>query len=129
MKTVLTAFALAACVGAAGQVPPNTQPNRFFDIQSRAPFSARYDTATRILYNTNTGKPVDFFLNSNGDTVSSRGFYIVNNYLQWNNQSYSFDKSRSAWRDEKLWDSRTNKELMRDKNWKMYQQPARRDSL
>lgn len=130
MKTLIITLALGMCVnGAMAQVPTQKKNDMFYDIQSRAPFAARYDTATRTLYNNTTGRQVDFFLNSSGDTISGRGFYIVNNYLQWNNQAYRLDNGRIAWRNEKLWDSRTNMELNRDKNWQSYQQPVRRDSL
>ncbi|MCR6721212.1 MAG: hypothetical protein NVV59_13220 [Chitinophagaceae bacterium] len=131
MKTIITALALICFANAAdAQVPTQKNNDLFFDIQTRAPFAARYDSTTGTLYNTSTGKPVDFFLNNTGDTVSSRGFYIVNNYLLWDNNSYRLDNGRSAWREEKLWDSKTNTELKRDNLWEKYQKPGmRRDGL
>lgn len=130
MKTILICLAMGMMASdLSAQDPTKNKSDLFFDIESRAPFTARYDSTSRTLYNTSTGRPVDFFINSKGDTVSARGFYIVNNYLLRNNNTFQLDNERSIWRGEKLWDSRSQSELMRDRDWELYTQPPRRDSL
>lgn len=81
----------------------------------------RYDSKSSMMYDRGTGRPVNYFLNTSGDTVSSRGFYIVNNYLTKTGEEYNIDKTKASMRENnKLWGIKTNRELDLDKNWKQY---------
>ena len=97
------------------------QPGLYLDIKTGKPIDLRYDSKSSAMYDKTTGKPVNYFLNTAGDTVSSRGFYIVNNYLTKNGDDYSIDKTKVNTRENnKLWGTKSNKELDMDKNWKQY---------
>lgn len=74
------------------------------------------------MYDLDSNQPVDFFINSGGDTVSSRGFYVVNNYLmRGNDQKYSLDTTKVQMRGKKMWGVERDRELEMDKNWQQYQ--------
>lgn len=139
-QSIITAAFALLCTGAIAQTnPTSTQPAKtgdkqqgmYKDIHSGKPLDLRYDAATSTMYNRNTNKPVDFFINNGGDTISSHGFYVVNNYLSLKDNEYSLDKTKSSMRDKKLWGTTSNKELEQDKNWKSYTgaEKMKKDSL
>lgn len=99
---------------------PGNQPGLFLDLKTGQPVDLRYDSKTSMMYNRSTGRPVNFFINNTGDTISSRGFYIVNNYLSKSNDDYMIDKTKASMRENKLWGIKSNQELKLDKNWKQY---------
>ncbi|MGN6438249.1 MAG: hypothetical protein ACTHMM_17035 [Agriterribacter sp.] len=99
---------------------PNSQPGLFLDLKTGQPIDLQYDNKTSMMYNRSTGRPVNFFINNTGDTISSRGFYIVNNYLTKSNDEYMIDKTKADQRENKLWGVKSNQELKLDKNWKQY---------
>jgi len=99
---------------------PATQPGLFLDLKTGQPVDLQYDNKTSMMYNRSTGRPVNFFINNTGDTISSRGFYVVNNYLTKSNDDYMIDKTKASLRENKLWGTKSNQELELDKNWKQY---------
>lgn len=137
--TITAAFALL-CSAAISQIKP-TSPNpetvktkqsgMYMDVKSGKPIDLRYDAATASMYNTSTNKPVEFFINNGGDTISAHGFYVVNNYLTMKDDEYSLDKTKTSMRAKKIWGTSTNKELEMDKNWKSYTgaEKIKKDSL
>jgi len=95
----------------------NMQQGQYRDIRTGQPLSLNYDRQRRTLTNSATGKPVDFYINGMGDTVSSYG-YIVNNYLMMQpDSSYRLDMSRIRSANNRFYIIEGNKELTMDKNW------------
>ncbi len=147
MKRILlfSAFILGAGIASQAQVTEKTKPtgqdknsmNMYKDIRSGSPLSLRVDDVTGMVVNKETGRPVDFFVNSTtGDTVAAQGGYIVNNFLMLQDSTYKIDESRVTLREKKMWDVQGNKELMIDKGWQKGAKgtekttdPARKDSL
>lgn len=107
------------------QPPEPSQPGYFFDIRTGQPLIVRYDTINSSMYNIDNDRQIDFFLNRSGDTVSANGFYIVNNYLSMQENSYRLDTSRASWREKKLWGGKAQSELKKDSDWKLYQESFR----
>lgn len=101
-------------------VQPNRQQPGFLDITTGKPIDLQYSAREKMMYDKATNKPVDFFINGRGDTIASKGFYVVNNYLTRENDSYRPDSSKVSLRGEKMWGIKLDKELDRDKNWKQY---------
>ncbi|MCC6287408.1 MAG: hypothetical protein IT249_05945 [Chitinophagaceae bacterium] len=99
---------------------PGDQQQRYLDITTGRPIDLRYNARENTMYDRSTNKPVDFFINKRGDTISSRGFYVVNNYLVRDNDTYRVDTGKVRMRGQKLWGIQSDKELDRDKNWKQY---------
>lgn len=133
MKTIILSAAamLVAAVG-MGQVNPQTkilprdtqQPISYNDITTGKPIQLQYNAKEQTMYNSQTNKPVDFFINGTGDTISSKGFYVVNNMLsRGDDQQYNLDKSKTQMRGTKVWGIKDNRELALDKNWELYRGP------
>jgi len=91
---------------------------QYKDIRSGNKLQLRYDASSNITYNAVTGKNVDFFINTTtGDTISGKGFYIVNNCLKMADRIYGIDRTKVEVRGKKLWNIRLNKELSIDKGF------------
>lgn len=112
----------------AAQITPQALPknsgspqqHRFTDLTGNT-ISLRYNPQDQMMYNVTSNKPVDFFINGTGDTISSRG-YVVNSFLlKGANQQYTLDTSKVQTRGGKLWSAKDDRELDFDKNWKEYQ--------
>lgn len=133
MKTfILCSTALLLAAISQGQVnpqpqaqPKNTQQQQSYrDLATGKSIQLQYNATENMMYNSQTNKPVDFFINGTGDTISSRGFYVVNNYLtKGENQQYNVDKSKIEMRGNKMWGIKDNRELALDKNWELYRGP------
>jgi len=129
-KLIITGAIAVICFSAFAQTTPHpqqpvqdrntTQPGLYFDIKTGKPVDLRYDVPTTMMYERASGKPVNFFINGSGDTISSKGFYVVNNYLSLKDSEYMIDKTKTTMRGTKLWGNTINKELDVDKNWKKY---------
>lgn len=111
------------------------QQGQYKDIRTGKPLNLNYNQQSRTLVNTATGKPVDFYINSTGDTVSSYG-YVVNGYLQMQpDSSYRLDMGRIRSTNNRYYLIEGNKELPMDKTWPGSKQQGntqgnpRRDSL
>ncbi|MFT3704828.1 MAG: hypothetical protein QM802_20855 [Agriterribacter sp.] len=132
MKKTFASLLVLTLIGGVtyAQVKQQPQPGKlkYTDISTGQPLSLRYNTKDKTMYNSATNQPVDFFINGTGDTISSRGFYVVNNYLNRGaDNTYSLDSTRVKMNGTKYWGIKSNKELDIDKNAKLYRQPA--DSL
>jgi len=107
------------------------QQGQYRDIRTGRPLTLNYNQQSRSMYNTATGKPVDFYINvSTGDTISGNG-YIVNNYLQMQpDSSYRLDTGRIRMSNNRYYMMEGGKELPMDKNWQSNRTGGnRRDSL
>lgn len=130
MKKTILLISLGAALltsPATAQVNPQPQPGqpdsrqpRYLDINTGKPIDLQYNTREKMMYDKSTNKPVDFFINGTGDTIASKGFYVVNNYLVRDNDTYRVDTGKVSLRGEKMWGIKSDKELDRDKNWKQY---------
>lgn len=125
--TLFTGSAIAQVNPQTQRDQPNGQQPKYLDIATGKPIDLRYNARDNMMYDRNTNKPVDFFLNGKGDTVSSRGFYIVNNYLIRDNDTYRLDTSKVSMKGQQMWGIQSDKELERDKSWKQYRN--KKDSL
>lgn len=117
----------------------NMQQQQYRDIRTGRPLTLNYNQQSRMMMNTTTGQPVDFYINaSTGDTISGYG-YVVNNYLMMQpDSSYRLDMSRIRSTNNRYYSIKDNKELTMDKNWpgnrrenqgQRQDQNTRRDSL
>jgi hypothetical protein len=124
MKTVSLIFVCLVFFAGIPQAQNNrgNQDPMYRDITTGQPMQLRYNQQDQMMYNQLNNQPVDFFINRAGDTISSRGFYIVNDYLvRGNDQKYSLDTAKVQTRGEKLWSTRDDRELKTDENRKSYQ--------
>jgi len=124
MKTVsLISVCLIFFAGISrAQNNQGSQDPMYRDINTGQPIQLRYNQQDQKMYNQLDNQPVDFFINRAGDTISSKGFYIVNDYLvRGADQKYSLDDAKVQTRDDKLWNTKDNKELKMDDNRKSYQ--------
>lgn len=59
-----------------------TGSQRYIDPNTGAPVDLYYNAHEKMTYNTETKKPVEFYVNTNtGDTVYGKGRFIVNGYI------------------------------------------------
>lgn len=130
----LCCLAMALCTqGTLAQVTPqrsnekttNQQQSQYKDLATGKSIRLQYNQKENTMYDLDSNQPVDFFINSGGDTVSSRGFYVVNNYLmRGDDQKYSLDTTKVQMRGKKMWGVERDRELEMDKNWQQYRSPG-----
>ncbi|MGN6491930.1 MAG: hypothetical protein ACTHLE_08030 [Agriterribacter sp.] len=122
---VVMMVCLQATVAQVNQQRPNDQnagQPQYKDLATGKSIRLQYNQKDSTMYDLDSRQPVDFFINSTGDTVSSRGFYVVNNYLvRGNDQRYALDTSKVQMRGAKMWGVENDRELQMDKNWQQYQ--------
>lgn len=91
------------------------KPYRYKDLMSGVLLDLRYDVSSERIYDAVTGNNIDFCINtSTGDTVTGKGFYIVNHYLQKHDGVYGIDRTKVDVRGKKMWSIKSNKELQTD---------------
>ena len=85
-------------------------------------------TNYNVVIEGETGAGKEYIAKRIHERSTRRNFpYIVNNYLTRDKDSYRIDTTKASFREEKLWSTKSNKELNRDRNWEKYKNTT--DSL
>ena len=114
--------------------PHQPQAYEYRDFRTGQNINLRYDRQKKMTYNSQTGEPVDMYVNyTTGDTVFGRGQYIVNSYMMRDNAgSWGLDTNRVRSGDDGLFIIDGNRKLKTEKSYKDYMKSQgrnNRDSL
>lgn len=114
--------------------PHQPQAYEYRDISTGQNINLRYDRQKKMTYNSETGKPVDMYVNyTTGDTVYGRGQYIVNSYLMRDNGgNWGLDTVRVRSNDGGLFIIEGNRKMKTEKTYRDYMKSQgrnNRDSL